>query len=85
MKGLAERKIQTLKEALSKLQRIDTGQVTLDQMSTLQAALDDTRKAFDRYTEAVDRCQTLEDGEYDHRDLILNREDILFLGPYLKI
>ena len=57
-----------MKEALSKLQRIDTGQVTLDQTSKLQAALDDTRVAFDRYTAAVDRCQTLEGGEYDPQD-----------------
>ena len=68
LRGSAERKIQILKEALSKLQRINTGQVTLDQMTILQANLDDTRGAFDRYTAAVDRCQALEDGEYDPQD-----------------
>ena len=65
MKGRAENKIHTLKQAFSKLQKIDTGQVTLEQTTELQKALDRTRETLEKYMEAVDRCQALEGGEHD--------------------
>ena len=65
MKGTSEIKIQTLKQEFSKLQKIETGQVTLEQTTELQSVLDKTRKTLDKYTEAVDRCQALEGGEHD--------------------
>ena len=68
MKGTSEIKIQTLKQEFSKLQKIDTGQVTLEQTTELQSALDKTRGTLDKYTEAVDRCQALEGGEHDPKN-----------------
>ena len=68
LKGSAEEKIYILAENLVKFQNVDTGQVTIEQITELQARLDEAKEAFDKYTEAVDRCQALEFGEYDPED-----------------
>ena len=68
LKGSAEEKIYILAENLVKFQNVDTGQVTIEQITELQARLDAAKEAFDKYTEAVDRCQALEFGEYDPED-----------------
>ena len=68
MKGSAE-KIQILKEAFSRIQDIDTGQVNTEQTTELQARLEKAKEALDRYTEAVIRCLVLEGKEeYDPDD-----------------
>ena len=68
LKGSIEKKIQILKETLDKIQNIDTGQVSLEQTAELQASLDKTKEALDKYTAAVDRCLALEGGEHDPED-----------------
>ena len=68
LKGSAEEKIHILVENLVKFHNVDTGQVTIEQITELQARLDEAKEAFDKYTEAVDRCQALEFGEYDPED-----------------
>ena len=65
LKGSAEEKIYIL---VVKFQNVDTGQVTIEQTTELQARLDKVKEALDKYTEAVDRCQALEFGEYDPED-----------------
>ena len=39
LRGTAEKKAQLLKEALGKLQKIDTGQVSLEQTTDIQSML----------------------------------------------
>ena len=75
LRGTAERKIQLLKEALGKLQKIDTGQVTLEQTTEMQGRLDTAIVALDKYVAAVVRCQALQ-GEHDPKDehLVTQRE-----------
>ena len=65
LKGSIEKKIHLLKEVLDRIQDIDTGQVSLEQTAELQASLDKTKEALDKYTAAVDRCLALEGGEHD--------------------
>ena len=65
LKGSAEEKIYIL---AVKFQNVDTGQVTIEQTTELQARLDEAKEAFDKYTEAVDRCQALEFGDYNPDD-----------------
>ena len=77
LKGSAEEKIYILAENLVKFQNIDTGQVTIEQATELQTRLDETKEAFDKYTEAVDRCQAMEFGEYNPDDEhLVEREDM---------
>ena len=59
LKGSAEEKIYILAENLVKFQNVDTGQVTIEQITELQERLDEAKEAFDKFTEAVDRCQAL--------------------------
>ena len=65
LKGSAEEKTYIL---AVKFQNVDTGQVTIEQTAELQARLDEAKEAFDKYTEAVDRCQALEFGDYNPED-----------------
>ena len=65
LKGSAEKKIYLLKEAFSKLQNIDTSQVTLEQITELQATVVTTREVLDKYTADVDRCLNLEGNGLD--------------------
>ena len=76
LRGTAERKIQLLKEALGKLQKIDTGQVTLEQTTELQDRLDTSKVSLDKYIDAVVRCQALQ-GEHDPKDEHLVTQDEL--------
>jgi len=64
----AKKKIHILAENLVKFHNVDTGQVTIEQTTELQARLDEAKEAFDKYTEAVDRCQALEFGDYNPDD-----------------
>ena len=68
LRGKAEKKIHLLKEAFVRLQRIDTEQVTIEGTTELQAALDRTREALEKYTAAIVRCQTLQGEEHDPKD-----------------
>ena len=68
LKGSAEKKIHVLRESYTRINKIDTGQVTLDQTSELQTKLVEAKEAFDRYTAAIDRCLTLEGKEHDPGD-----------------
>ena len=68
-KGLTERNIHILGENLAKFQNIDTDQVTLEQTTVLQSALDTAREALEKYDAAVIRCVVLEGKEeYDPDD-----------------
>ena len=75
LRGNAETKIQLLREVLGKLEKIDTGQVTLDQTTELQDRLDTSKVSLDKYIDAVVRCQALQ-GEHDPKDehLVTQRE-----------
>ena len=53
LRGKAEKKIHLLKEAFVRLQRIDTEQVTIEGTTELQAALDRTREALEKYAAAI--------------------------------
>ena len=68
LKGSAEEKIHILAENLAKFHNVDTGQVTIEQITELQARLDEAKEALDKYTEAVEWCQALEVGDYDPDD-----------------
>ena len=68
LRGTAEKKVQLLKEALGKLQKIDTGQVSLEQTTDLQSMLNTAKVAMEKYTAAVVRCQALQGGEHDPED-----------------
>lgn len=68
LRGIAEKKIHLLKEALVKLQKIDTGQVSLEGTTDLQTALDKAKEALEKYTDAVIRCQALQGEEHDPED-----------------
>ena len=77
LKGSAEEKIHILVENLVKFHNVDTGQVTMEQITELQARLDDVKEVLETYTEAFDRCQTLEFGEYNPDDEhLVEREDM---------
>ena len=65
LKGSAEKKLYLLREAFSKLQNMDTSQVTLEQITELQATVETTREVLDKYTAAVDRCLSLEGNGID--------------------
>ena len=75
LKGSADKKVYLLKEAFSKLQNVDTSQVTLDQVTKLQAIVGTTREVLDKYTAAIDRCLNLEGGGLDPEE-----EHMVFLG-----
>ena len=65
LKGSVEKKIQILKKTLGKIQSIDTGQVSLEQTTELQASVDKAKEALGKYVAAVVRCLALEGGEHD--------------------
>ena len=77
LRGSAERKIQLLREAFGKLQKVDIGQVTLEQTTELQGRLDTTRVALEKYHDAIVRCQALQGGEHDPKDEHLVTQDEL--------
>ena len=69
MKGSVEEKIHILGENLVKSRDVDTGQVTMEQITELQARLDEAMEAFDKYDAAVIQCLVLEGKEeYDPDD-----------------
>ena len=65
LKGTAEMKIHLLKEGFTRLQNIDTSQVTIEHLAELQSALNKARDALEKYIAAVDRCMMLEGKEHD--------------------
>ena len=75
LKGSVEKKIQISKKTLAKVQSIDTGQVSLEQTTEIQASLDKAKEALDKYTEAVVRCLALEGGEHNPEE-----EYVVFQG-----
>ena len=68
LRGTAEKKLQLLKETFARTEILDTGQVSLEQTTGLQATLEKAKEALDKYTEAIDRCQALKGGEHDPED-----------------
>ena len=68
LRGTAEKKLQLLKETFARTKNLDTGQVSLEQTTGLQATLEKAKEALDKYTEAIDRCQALKGGEHDPED-----------------
>ena len=82
LKGSAAEKFHILGEKLVKFHKVDTGQVTMEQITELQARLDKAKEVLEKYTEAFDRCQTLEFGEYnpddEHVVELQDMEDDLF-------
>ena len=53
LKRSALKKIYILAENLVKFHNVDTGQVTMEQITELQARLDEAMEAFDKYDAAV--------------------------------
>ena len=68
LKGTVEKKIHLSKVTFTKIEKIDTGQVSLEQTTELQASLDKAKEALDKYTAAVDRCLAMEGGKHDPED-----------------
>ena len=69
LKRSALKKIYILAENLVKFHNVDTGQVTMEQITELQARLDEAKEALDKYDAAVIQCLVLEGKEeYDPDD-----------------
>ena len=69
LKRSALRKIYILAENFVKFHNVDPGQVTMEQITELQARLDEAMEAFDKYDAAVLQCLVLEGKEeYDPDD-----------------